>query len=159
MNTQDDKNKLIIGYGNPYRNDDRVGWYVIENLRGLLPNYVHLETMQQLDMELIERLINYKEVIFIDTHISETNDWVRTIILKPVYEISSITHYLTPGTLLGISKILYHYNPQGILFSVKGTDFNFGCKLSSQTQQAADELIDNILLYVKYHKLNDIGYA
>jgi hydrogenase maturation protease len=147
----DSKKKIrVIGYGNPTRRDDRVGWYVVEQLQKKLgyESPVELQTVHQLEIELADEISGDDLVIFVDTHVSEEEDWKRITHLEPGYEMGVVTHHLTPATLIGLTKALYQKEPQGVLFSVKGTDFNFGEKLSANTQKYADEVVEDILKYI-----------
>jgi len=145
-----DKKIRVIGYGNPTRRDDRVGWYVVEKLQAKLgyESPVELQTVHQLEIELADEISHDELVIFVDAHVSEEEDWKRITPLEPGYEMGVVTHHLTPTSLIGLTKALYNKEPQGILFSVKGTDFNFGENLSPQTQKYADEVIEDILKYI-----------
>jgi len=49
----------------------------------------------------------------------------RVYELESVYEVGAISYHLTPVNLLGLCRVLYHKIPKEILYSVKGTDFNF----------------------------------
>lgn len=144
---------LILAYGNPNRKDDRVGWYIAEKLTPLVPDYVAIETLQQLEIEWADTAKSFDLVIFIDCHVSNIEDWTKITMIEPGYEVGAISHHLTPMTLLGLCQFLHHHAPQGLLFSVKGTDFNFGMELSNQTKQAADEIIVDILALVKTGEL------
>ena len=148
---------LILGYGNPDRRDDRVGWYILEKLQSLVPDTVRLETLHQLEIEWAETVKDYDLVIFVDCHISDKDDWKRVMDIEPGYEVSTVSHQLTPADLLGLCSVLYHQVPKGILYSVKGTNFNFGTELSKKTCKVADEVVEEIaktIISMKHETLN-----
>ena len=58
---------LIIGYGNPLRGDDGVGWRVAEAVAAALPDgAAEVLTVHQLTPELAELMSRADRVIFID---------------------------------------------------------------------------------------------
>jgi Ni,Fe-hydrogenase maturation factor len=115
----------------------------------MVPGHVTVETLQQLELEWADMANDYDLVLFIDCHVSEIEDWTKITVIESGYEVGAISHHVTPTTLLGICQILHKRSPEGILFSVKGTDFNFGTELSEKTKQAADEIVVDILSLVK----------
>ena len=149
MTTANAKEKvLVIGYGNPTRRDDRVGWYVIEQLEGKVPDNVVLDTVHQLEIEQVDLIQDYDLVIFVDAHVSEIDDWKCRTELEALYEVGAISHHFTPGSLLSLCQFLHKKAPRGILYSIKGIDFNFGEEFSPQTKQAADETVGEIIAYL-----------
>ena len=66
---------LIIGYGNPLRGDDGVGWEVASRLAATIPEEAaHIMTVHQLTPELAESVSEAELVIFIDASDGE-NCW------------------------------------------------------------------------------------
>lgn len=58
---------LIIGYGNPLRGDDGLGWHVAQRLAAVLPQHrARIEVCHQLTPELAEPISRADLVIFID---------------------------------------------------------------------------------------------
>lgn len=141
---------VIIGYGNPNRNDDRVGWYVVETLQQQLGDTaVRLETCHQLEVELAEELTRYKMAVFVDCHMSLAEDWRRVVEVTPGGDVGAISHHFDPAALLGMCQTLYGVTLEGWLYTIKGVDFNFGETLSPKTQEAADLTVNDILSLIK----------
>ena len=69
--------KLIIGYGNPLRGDDGVGWEVASRLAVIIPSEAaHILTVHQLTPELAESVSEADLVIFIDaSDVGEPGTW------------------------------------------------------------------------------------
>jgi len=55
-----------------------------------------------------------------------------------------VAHYLTPSDLLALAQTLFGRAPRGVLFSIRGSDFNFGTTLSPATERAAGEVVSQI---------------
>jgi len=155
------KKLLILGIGNPDRQDDGVAWHVLvalaAHLKQAVPDSPEEEFEEanpqllftlQLTPDLAETLAAYDKVCFVDAHTSEIQSELQQIELEPKYQRSPFTHHLTPETCLSLSESLYHAAPQSILVSVRGYQFNFSDQLSSQTSQLAVEATNVILKWV-----------
>ncbi len=158
---------LIIGYGNPDRQDDGVAWHVLQGVAKALgidqldaeypdiadpTGKVHLRYLLQLVPELAEELVKYDKVCFIDAHTAEISEEIRVVELIPIYKSSPFTHHLTPETLLEISRTIYNANPLTLLVSIKGYEFNFSNLLSERTANLIPEAVQIILDWVNPKK-------
>jgi hydrogenase maturation protease len=135
---------LVIGYGNDSRNDDGVGWFVVEQLRHKNLHAVSFELAHQLEVDFAETVRDFDRVIFVDAAIPESPDSWRREEVVPGFQSHAVAHFLTPGDVLGLSQTLYGAAPAGILFSIRGHDFNFGMNLTPETRHAALEVVDAI---------------
>jgi hydrogenase maturation protease len=146
-------NTLIIGYGNPDRQDDGVGWHILKNLAErightvpddpgaaieITSSTVDLLFTLQIYPELAETISHYQRVCFVDAHTSDIPEEISWIDLTPEYEKSPLTHHMSPKTVLSISATIYENKPQAILVSVRGFHFQFERSLSPQTEQLAE---------------------
>ena len=136
---------LILGYGNNSRRDDGVGWFVLDQLAPLALPETDLLAAQQLEIELAETFTGYERIIFIDASIPETPDALQRTEVTPQYQSHAVAHFLTPPDLLSLCETLYQHRPEALLFSIRGSDFNFGETLTPQTEQAAREAVQQIL--------------
>jgi hydrogenase maturation protease len=135
---------LVLGYGNRSRTDDGVGWFVLERLQELgLPN-VELQTSHQLDVDHAELITGFDDVIFVDAAIPQSPQLIARTVVQPCFRSHAVAHYLTPGDLLELAQTLFGRAPRGILFSIRGSDFNFGLALSPATERAAREVVREI---------------
>jgi len=137
---------LLIGYGNQTRSDDGVGWYIAEKIKNILENSdLEVLKLNQLTIELAEDIKDRELVIFVDAHVKDDKELIRSEKLKPNYKLGLTAHFLTPETLLAICEGLYKKVPNAYLFSIMGFNFDFGESLSAQTKKAADEAVENII--------------
>jgi len=135
---------LVLGYGNRSRTDDGAGWFVLERLQELgLPN-VELLTSHQLDVDHAELITGFDEVIFVDAAIPQSPQPIALTVVHPGFRSHAVAHYLTPGDLLALAQTLFGRAPRGILFSIRGSDFNFGTTLSPATERAARDVVRQI---------------
>jgi hydrogenase maturation protease len=144
---------LVLGYGNCSRSDDGVGWYVVERLLELrLPN-IELLTSHQLDVDHAELIADFDDVMFVDAAIPQSPQPITRTVVQPCFGSHAVAHYLTPGDVLALAQTLFGRAPRGILFSIRGSDFNFGTTLSATTERAAREVVRQIedLLPISKH--------
>ena len=135
---------LVIGYGNNSRRDDGVGWRVVERVQELgLPD-VECLTLHQLEVDLAETVLEHDRVIFVDAAIPEASQLITRAAVQANFQSHAVAHYLTPADLLALSRLLYGAAPAGELFSIRGTDFNFGDELTPAVARAADAVVAQI---------------
>ncbi len=155
---------LIIGFGNLDRADDGVAFYVINALRrrlgqealseedtGLdnLGRSVDSVFLSQLAPELMDILMDYQQVIFVDAHVYENLEHLHSAPVEPEYAPATFTHHLTPGALLALLKALHHHEPSGHIVSVRGHDFDFHRDLSKSTHALVEPAAERILQILK----------
>jgi hydrogenase maturation protease len=164
--------RLIIGYGNPDREDDGVAWHILKKLaerfgRGDCNTEVtnitdvdlgplecrddvpDLMGELQLMPEIAETLVHYDKVCFVDAH---TGAYAQDINLAPLqaeFQSSPFTHHLTPQTCLVLTQTAYGRAPQGIVISVRGYQFGFSHVLSPKTAALADQAVEQIVAWLK----------
>jgi len=155
---------LIVGIGNPDRQDDGVGWHIVRSLAGRLGGTV-LETLDddlcQLEPspvlvcllqpipEMAESLSCFDRVCFVDAHTGSYAEEMRFAELQPDYQGSPFTHHLTPQSCLALAGSLYGRAPKGVACSVRGYEFGFERSLSERTSALADQAIERICAWLE----------
>ena len=152
---------LVIGFGNIDRADDGVAYHVISGLRRRLgQGMLHEDEtgleglgaqidsifLVQLAPELMDVLILYDEIIFVDAHVYENVDSLYCASVSPEFTPATFTHHLTPSMLLALLKSLHHREPAGHIVSIRGYDFDFHRNLSADTVALVEKAVDHILL-------------
>ncbi len=114
---------LIVGYGNPLRGDDALGLLAAEQLRMLLPD-VEILTCQQLAPEMAATLAECDAAIFLDAAATGSPGTVAVTRLVPQSSsAASLTHHVTPQTLLELAQTLYGHAPRALLVTGVGASF------------------------------------
>jgi hydrogenase maturation protease len=144
---------LIIGYGNPDRQDDGVAWHILARLAGMLgrpiPHYPdegfdfegclpELLFTLQITPELAEQISRFTRVCFIDAHTGKIPDDLHIEEIVPSFQRSPLTHHMTPETCLALTQTLYGSSPKSISISVRGFEFGFSHELTQSTNALAD---------------------
>jgi hydrogenase maturation protease len=137
-------NTLIIGYGNPLRGDDGLGWVAAEMLAERLAA-VSILTCHQLTPELAEPISRVDRVIFIDAAaVGEPGEIVCHTIEPFLPASGPFSHTCDPAGLLQMAQMLYGRSPYGYLFTVTGASFGYEEKLSAAVTAALPRLYDKI---------------
>ena len=139
---------LVIGYGNIERQDDGVGWHVVNCLRrrlGQTPLAYDDDGMsrlggatdsvfiRQLVPELIETIVHYDRVIFVDAHVPADMPNLVCTRIYPGDGMAVFSHHLHPAMLLGILQAVWDREPLSHLLSIRGHRFDLGWRLSAGT--------------------------
>jgi hydrogenase maturation protease len=152
---------LVIGYGNPLRGDDGVGWHAAEALSAMpearVPHELEILTTQQLTPELAADIARARLVIFVDAsidhrpgeiacrHLGEPRPLTNAALgprSAPSDEVPA--HVMRPETLLCCASVLYGARPSACLFAVGVGSCAYGCELSEPVHQALPALARQI---------------
>ncbi|MCL4504583.1 MAG: hydrogenase maturation protease [Chloroflexi bacterium] len=163
---------LIVGYGNPDRQDDGVAWHILKALGRQFGRIgpdespdditdLDLGELQgrdgvpdllgelQLTPEIAETLAAYDKVCFVDAHTGAYPQDVNIAPLEARYQSSPFTHHLTPDTCLELARAAYGRAPEALVVSVRGYQFGFSHELSPQTAALAEEAAGRIAAWIK----------
>lgn len=158
---------LIIGYGNPLRGDDGVGWHTAHMLAQIVQDqHVRIVACQQLTPDLSEPISQADAVLFIDacwptvpasvpnhpgTEQQEAAN--NRLVCYPVFPTptlpSSFSHQLDPPALLTCAQILYQHCPVAVQFGVVATSFDYGETLSPDVRACIPGLIARVQAWIE----------
>ena len=135
---------LIIGYGNPYRQDDGFGWRVIDELKHSSATFNYIRE-QQLAPELAEDISVASIVIFVDAAATGAPGTLHCEELTP-YELPGphYTHHIAPQDLLALAHTLYGHAPNARLITVSGESFELEEGLSEAVTARLPEVLELI---------------
>lgn len=132
---------LVLGYGNPLRSDDGLGWQMaVELFRANASPEVHILPCHQLTPDLAEAASFAETVIFIDAAHQGKPGEIRCEEVSCQSGPASFTHDLSPAGLLSLAAELFGVCPQGAVFSIAGESFEVGQDLSTTVRNRVPEL-------------------
>lgn len=138
---------LIIGYGNPLRRDDGVGWHAANRLSeqwGHDPAITVL-ACHQLTPELAEPLSRARRALFLDAQSGGIPGRINRRVVLPEGTVNgAFNHEFNPSSLLLITQILYGVYPEAVLLSMVGADFGLGESFSAPVQSALDRYLGQV---------------
>ena len=141
---------LIVGYGNPLRGDDGLGWRVTERLRELVHDpAVEILTLHQLTPELMDPVSRARRVIFIDACTGGNPGEIRERAVAPDSAAhaagAAFTHHATPEALLAGARALYGRAAEAWMISVTGADFSLSAELSPAVSGRLEQVVAAVL--------------
>lgn len=145
-------NLLLFGYGNPARGDDALGPLLIEQMDALkLTNVTCLIDMQLL-IEHATDLMEYDQILFVDTDISCSEPFEFSAV-NAEKDDSYTSHALTPAALLFIYQQIYrHAAPPVFLLRIRGYRFELGDALSQQANKNLQAAVRQIQQWCLQHQ-------
>ena len=139
--------QLVLACGNTLRGDDGVGWKIAEALESDPSlSAVRVRIAQQWTPELAEEISGCDVVVFVDcSAISEPG----TVSVIPVEvaqsSVGSLTHNVTPGSLLAMSLELYGRIPaRSVAVTVGGRSFELAEGLTEAVELAIPRAVGAI---------------
>jgi hydrogenase maturation protease len=140
-------NVVILGYGNPLRGDDAVGWLAATELRSRLTDCdVRVVATHQLNPEHAELLAEADLAVFIDASAETPAGTLTQTQIYPAQDgARPYTHHLTPETLLACAREFYGASPEAVLFAVGGRNFSYG-KMSQAVVELFPFLLEEVAL-------------
>jgi hydrogenase maturation protease len=132
---------LILGYGNPFRSDDGLGWHIaVQLFRSTSSPEIEVLPCLQLTPELAEPISRAERVLFLDSTRQGTPGQFQCQQVEPVAGAASFTHELSPAVLLSIARDLYGAYPQAYILTICGESFETGESLTPSVEASVPEL-------------------
>ena len=133
---------LVIGYGNPLRQDDRVGLRAAELLaEEFSDEAVHVLTARQLTPEFAAPVAESSLTIFLDAECGDIPGQVTTRELTAAQSDSdSWTHQGSPARLLALADTLSGSAPRAFLITGSVQHLNWGEKLTDAGEEIAQRM-------------------
>jgi hydrogenase maturation protease len=137
---------LIIGYGNPLRADDGVGWHAARRLAELLQDEpIEILALHQLTPELAEPISRADLIIFIDaSHEGQPGSWKCERLELDTTLGNSLAHHLTPRSLLAYAQAIFKVSPATLVVSVAGESFAYCEQLTPRIETALRQVIEHV---------------
>jgi len=132
---------LVVGYGNPLRGDDGLGWHAAAALAAD-PRLDDTEvlTRHQLTPELAEDIANARLAVLIDASLGEFPGRVSILEVAPAPG-PSWSHHLRPEDVVALARAVFGAAPQVFLVTVTGADFGFGTQLSPVVRSCVPKVL------------------
>jgi hydrogenase maturation protease len=140
---------LIIGFGNPLRSDDGVGWHVAQRFYGELSRAdVQVFARQQLTPEIADFVSRARRVLFVDAARKGKPGNLVCQKVVPADLPDSYSHELSPAAVLKLAEKLYGCCPPSFLFTIAGENFETGDAMSPAVCSAIPTLLARIKQFI-----------
>ncbi len=131
--------QLVLACGNTLRGDDGVGWKIAETLESdPTLSTVRVRIAQQWTPEMAEEISECDVVVFVDCSAISEPGAVSVIPVETAQSsVGSLTHNVTPGSLLAMSLELYGRIPaRAVAVTVGGKSFELAEGLTGPVEVA-----------------------
>ncbi len=136
---------LVIGYGNPVRGDDGIGWRASQLVEKAALPYTEVLSVHQLTPELAETISHANLVIFIDAAEGGLPGiWKQEEVRPVLSRRAAFTHHSTPAGLVSSAGALFGHVPEAVIFTMSAGTFDFGIGLSPQVETALPAMVEEI---------------
>jgi hydrogenase maturation protease len=137
------RRKLVIGYGNPLRGDDRLGWEIAGRLAaGVTDESVTIMSVHQLTPELAEPVSKADTVIFVDaSYDGSPGTWKCEEIEPALAATDPLGHHFTIPGLLAYARAIFSGNPKAYVVSVSAESFECREALSPSVEVALPQIV------------------
>ena len=137
---------LVVGWGNPLRGDDGLGWHAAalladdQRLGGATVLCRH-----QLTPELAQDVAAARLVVLVDAGVDCGRPGTVTVTpVEPDTARPPLSHHLDPGALAALSQRLYGRVPPTLLVRVAAASFEAGEGLSPELEAALPSLLETV---------------
>lgn len=145
------KKVMIYGYGNPGRQDDGAGPYIVQKVEDLGLPWVETDANYQLQIEDADTIREYGLVIFVDADCEGKGPFtIRKLV--PAGGLSYTTHHMGPEEILGLCERVYGTAPYALLAGIRGYSFDIQEGLTAEAEKNAGEAFDFITLLLHSYK-------
>ena len=133
---------VVIGVGNPLRQDDGLGRRAAQLLdQDLPPGAADVTECHQLTPELAAKFAGAPVVVFLDASVDDIPGLVRQRIVAPEAP-GAWSHHLSPGQLLALAEELNGALPAAFLISGGVLETNAGDTLTPLAEGCARQMAD-----------------
>jgi hydrogenase maturation protease len=135
---------MVIGYGNPLRQDDGLGWRAAEILEA---RGIEVLSCHQLTPELAAQIAHCELVVFLDAAADLEPGAIRCTEVS-AEAVGAWTHDFTPGQLLSFTASAFGCVPRAILIAGGPFAMDLDNRLTGGGEQCAQRMAAAALLAV-----------
>jgi hydrogenase maturation protease len=139
---------LVLGYGNPGREDDGLGPAAAAEIERMGWLNVTVCNNYQLVIEDVVDIAAADIVWFIDASRNGPEPYA-TQKLSPAMDITFTSHIVSPEVLLAMAEQYYGKSPRAYLMGIRGYDFEFVERLSDRAATNLKQAVTLLLSLVK----------
>jgi len=135
---------IVYGFGNPGRQDDGLGPFLIEKLEAESISGIVVDSNYQLNIEDAYDISQGKAVIFVDASI-DCKEPFSFEKLTAAQEIRFTTHAISPQSVLALCQDLYDRDVPAYILAIRGYEWEF----SEPMTRKAEKNLDEAFIFIK----------
>ena len=117
-----DRTVLLIGFGNPAREDDGLGPAAASAIEKLGIDGITVDADYQLTVEDAAAVAEYDAVVFVDAAVEGDGPFCFST-LVPKRQESFSSHSVSPEAVLGLAQELFNAQPEAYMLAIRGYSF------------------------------------
>lgn len=125
---------LVLGYGNPGRQDDGLGWAAADAIANLRLAGVRTSADYQLAIDHAYDASECAAVIFVDASRSAAEPYSVEPVLPSANLSAFASHDVRPELIIGLCRRVYGRSPDARVIGIRGYAFGFDEGLSARAQ-------------------------
>jgi hydrogenase maturation protease len=138
---------LVLGYGNPSRQDDALGPSLADAIAELKLDGVATDSDYQLNIEYALDIAPYDLVIFADASVEAKEPFAFTK-LEASREITFTTHSVSAESVLGLCEDIGVQMPEAWQMAIRGYSFDFGDGLTEKASENLEEAVKFVAEFI-----------
>ncbi|MEN6378542.1 MAG: hydrogenase maturation protease [Methanofastidiosum sp.] len=145
------KKIIVLGIGNPYLKDDRIGPKIVEDLEKFFKDQTNIifEVFYSSGIELLDSILDYNCAIFVDSIISDNIGKITYLTLEDILSIpeTSSPHSTNFSTMVKLGmKVSPERMPNEIFFCAIGIKdpFTFSDEFTSNLEESYMSILEEI---------------
>lgn len=140
---------IVVGIGNPYREDDAAGWAVVDALQEKVNGAVPCSKQRGDIAELMDLFMNYPTVYLVDACRTDATagSWQRIDVRQnplPLENAQTSTHGLSISQAVALAKNLDQLPSKLIVYTIAGDHYALSEKLSPAVEQSISHVAQAI---------------
>ena len=143
--------RLVVGFGNPDRQDDGLGPYVADLVVRMISEApgVRVLSCRQLTPDLIGDFAGAALAVLVDAGVNHiAGGWRLEKIRPDAGRVGHVTHACRPDYLAGLCRLVYGPVTDFRLLTVQGDAFGYGRGLSAASRFRAGEASKNLVKFL-----------
>ena len=149
---------LVLGYGNPGRQDDGLGPAVVEEINQWGWEGVHAEADYQLNIEDAAAMAAYDITLFVDASVDGSEPFALRPV-SPAQDITFTSHSVSAESVLAICKEHFGASPQAWLLGIRGYAFDFEEGLSDKARKNYEKAVAFTRSWIQAWREKDMEHA
>lgn len=140
---------LIIGIGNPTRQDDGAGMVLAEQLEALVPASVEIQTAQQLTPEMALDWADRQRVLVLDAAVDGDPVTLMRLQDQPDSTTEIRTHNAHPASLATLARQLLGRSPDLWVCTMLAQSFDYTTDLTPAMQEHVRAAKEKVLAWIR----------
>jgi hydrogenase maturation protease len=134
---------LVIGYGNPMRSDDGIGWVVAQEISRL--EGITVMCLHQLTPDLAEDVSKAALVVFIDANTSMApGEWSCDEVHPEAASAGSVTHHTSPARILELARSVYGAELPAYIVNIGCRSLAIGDTVSGEVLAVVPDIVNHV---------------